>query len=190
MVWIAILFAIILIALVFVILDKSFEVGPCYEDVLPYAIAALLLEGVVFLYYHLIPWVLSWNTNIVVKISFIAMPVIVILGVVFFVISRITHKDKWLERALLTAPIAITNAIICMVFAWMTSIVWQIAILSIVGLACVVAIYEIHKDSKPFAVVYGDHGECVEYYPSRRAYRKAKKNESSNRDWLWGGTAV
>ena len=172
--------------IVFSIMDEEIHLEPFLIS-----LGALAVEGVTFGMTKLIAWVLTWNATLIVKMTFLMMPASLILGIIFFIIAGACDKDGWFIVAFLMALLLIASGISCMVFTWVTSIAWRIAILTIVGLVVILLVVVAAIDNRPYAVGYGDHCEVVEYYPSRRAYRRAQKEPKYDPDdWAWGGPAV
>ena len=172
------------------------------------ALGILAAEGVTFGMTKLVAWVLTWHVGSVVKVSFLMMPACLILGTMFLIISFVCSGSGsgWFSATIMMLALLVASGITCMVFAWVKITGLQIAILTIVGLVMIPLIrFEIYcmvKDndtdsgshngtgSGSYAVSHGERGEIVEYYSSKREYRRMQKNPRAKSDdpdnWLWG----
>ncbi len=147
-------------------------------------------------------WVFAWQTTgMTVKISFMLIVLTVSVAIIAFIIALINDDGGALGVSLCCIPLIILNGIICGV-ALVPSIGWRIAILTIVFALIIWGIAHLSEDEKSgntagnasgggsggFAVSYGDHGEIVKYYSSRREYRQSKRRHQLEDDTYsdWG----
>jgi len=202
--WLIIALVILGLGIIFALLAErncwSVSGGSCFGI----SIGVCVLEAIVYGFYKLIPWVLSWNTAMMVKISFIAIPITCLLGIMLLCFAM--NKEQKLIKCgtLLMLAAFVASVIICPVFAFITSIGWRIGILVFfgiiwalffgIGLCCIFS-KEDHTDhtyngAHGHAVSYGDRAEVVEYYPSRREYRKSRRghsvfDETEQQPWIF-----
>ncbi len=157
-IWLIIAIAIVAIVVVSVVLDEVFCLIDC--DIVPFAgLCALILEGLAYGFYKLVPWVMSWNTGMVVKIAFLIMPVFLIALIASASICQ--GKRQWIPWG--NFFFFLMSGIVCAVFAWITSTGWRIGIIITFGLPMVIAECSIlWREFHPRGGYgYGDHCEIV-----------------------------
>jgi len=191
--WLIIALGIVVLGALMAILSEVFTWRTEWLEWLAYAFAACVAEAVVYGFCKLISWALTWDANMVVKVSFIAIPITLFLGVAFILLA-LGLQEKKSSRifgcvAILTVATFVAAVIVCPVFAWVTNIGWRIGILSVLGIPwafmLATGIYAMLSDEPRrnsglfggcggYAVAEGPHGEYVGYYSSRREYKKSR----------------
>jgi|GEM_PF-6159992 len=160
-IWLIIAIAIVAIVVVAVVLDEVFCLIDC--DIVPFAgLCALILEGLAYGFYKLVPWVMSWNTDMVVKISFMAVPILLIALIASASICQ--GKRQWIPWG--NFFFFLMSGIVCATFAWISSTGWRIGVISVFSIPMIIAECAIiWEEINPHGGYgYGDHCEVVSTY--------------------------
>lgn len=193
--WLIIGLCVVVLGVILAILSEVFVWRTEWLEWLAFAFVACVMEAVVYGFCKLIPWVLAWDANMVVKVSFIAIPLTFLLGIAFTLLALELNEKKSSRIfgcvAVLIVAMFVASVIVCPVFAWVTNIGWRIGILSVLGIPLAfilsASIWALFSDEPKrisdlsngcggFAVAEGPHGECVTYYSSKREYRKSRSS--------------
>ena len=118
-----------------VILGIGLLVGLFEPSNFLFCLPVLALEGVVYLLVKLPSWVLAWNAGMVVKIAFLAMPYLIVIGVVILIIGAcLDNNDVLPIIGGIIAVLGIISGIVAAVWAFIPSTAWRIAAVILVPL--------------------------------------------------------
>lgn len=174
--------------LVGIVCERNWNWDIEFFDCLVVAFGICLIEAVVYGFYKLIPWVLDWNAEMIVKISFLAMPTFFVLAFALMIAAVVWERERCFYIALTLLLFCIASGIVSAVFAWIPSAAWQIGILIFFGipfafllgvfiwLICSKGQQLSSGEAGGYLYSFGDHAEVVTYYPSRRAYRESRRS--------------
>jgi len=176
---------IVLGILIGVIIGRWYQNEDYLFNCLGVALGACFVEAVIYGFVKLVPWVLGWSAELIIKICFLAMPAFIVMAFVFIVVGAAISSDTscWFYIAMIMLLFGIAGGIACAVFAWIPSGAWQTGILIFFAIPFVfilaVLIYLVFDKEQSlnggYAVSYGDHAEVVGYYSSRREYKEFQK---------------
>ena len=168
-----------------------------FSDCLAGAFVVCVFEGIVYIFTKLISWVAGWNADLIVKICFVAMPIILILIVIFAIMTIFIsgHENKYdnICSAIfgLLALLFVASAIMCAVFAWIPSNGWKIGILVffaipfVLMLSALIYLMFCKKNTKKqtsggseYVISSGPSCEHVEYYSSKKEYERMERRRA------------
>ena len=87
----------------------------------------LFIEGLIYGMARFIPWVLGWNAEMVIKISFIAMPSLILLGILVFIYSEISERNTLAPLGGVLIILGVIVGIVSLIL--ISNIAWLIAAL-------------------------------------------------------------
>ena len=137
-----------------------------------FCLPALAIEGISYLLVKLPAWVLAWKVGMVVKIAFLSMPYLIVIGILIAIIPYIIEgyekcfdtenilildDEKYQIIGGIIAGIGIISGIVAGAFAWIPNIGYRIAAIILIPLliaflcACVKKKVDDYGESKSYS---------------------------------------
>lgn len=100
-----------------------------------FCLPALAIEGIIYGLVKLPAWVLGWTSvGMVVKIAFMAMPYLLMLGIVIAIIGLSIERDIMFIIGVGIIALGVIAGVVAAAYAWIPSTGWRIATIVIVPL--------------------------------------------------------
>ncbi len=117
-------------------------------------VVGLLTEAASYGVVKLIPWVWAWKATILLKVVFLAAPIILIIGFLIAVLSMVIGEEKLGIIAVYLLAYAISCLVTSGILALIPSFAWQIVVVSLFVLSCIMSIIYIAVDEGSYAGDY------------------------------------
>ena len=127
-----------------VILGLGFVCGIiCEPSAFFFCLPVLALEGIVYGLIKLPAWVLGWTCSMFVKVAFMAMPYLIVIGIILFFIGACTDKAVLSIIGGIIVLLGIIAGIVALVWGVIPSTAWRITAIIfiplIIAFVCVCA---------------------------------------------------